>query len=184
MKQYLIHLFIHSGYFYSVSSSPLLLRGTPNIAQILLEFSQPQIPSSVQLLVNKEFFHQSSFYLSNVLFINLEGNCPRPLKNDEDGGWHPTFGCWSSCWSSNAAEHDRIEEDLLTKQNNDGWNVSGMDEWNPRDKGPLQRKTSAAIEEITMTLIRKSLKTTKHRKQNVFIWKELWLLSSVPMNSE
>jgi len=31
---YLIY-FIYSGYFYSVSSSPLILRGTPNTARIL-----------------------------------------------------------------------------------------------------------------------------------------------------
>src|SRR6218665_2096982 len=30
-----IHSFIHSGYFYSISSSPLLLKGTPDTAQIL-----------------------------------------------------------------------------------------------------------------------------------------------------
>src|SRR6218665_1526465 len=29
------HSFIHSGYFYSISSSPLLLRGSPDTARIL-----------------------------------------------------------------------------------------------------------------------------------------------------
>jgi len=32
------YLFIHSGYFYSTSSRPLLLRGAPDTAQIVPEF--------------------------------------------------------------------------------------------------------------------------------------------------
>src|SRR6218665_1234672 len=34
--------FIHSGYFYSASSSPLLLRGAPDIALILCHAEAPQ----------------------------------------------------------------------------------------------------------------------------------------------
>src|SRR6218665_2108986 len=37
-----IHSFIHSGYFYSTSSSPLLLRGAPDTAQILCRSSMPK----------------------------------------------------------------------------------------------------------------------------------------------
>src|SRR6218665_2065869 len=36
-----------------------------------------RIVSSIQLLLNKDSFHQSDFYLSNVLFINLWGNVQR-----------------------------------------------------------------------------------------------------------
>jgi len=37
-----IHSFIHPGYYYSLSSSPLLLRGTPGTAQILCRSFTPK----------------------------------------------------------------------------------------------------------------------------------------------
>src|SRR6218665_3290370 len=41
-KYFLVHSFIHSGYFYSASSSPLLFRGTTDTARILCQSFMPK----------------------------------------------------------------------------------------------------------------------------------------------
>ena len=43
------HSFIHSGHFYSASSSPLLLRGAPDIAQILCWSFMPKCHRQLQV---------------------------------------------------------------------------------------------------------------------------------------
>src|SRR6218665_2534119 len=45
----LIHSFIHSGHFYSVPSSPLLLRGAPTTARILYQSFTPKPTGNCRL---------------------------------------------------------------------------------------------------------------------------------------
>src|SRR6218665_3476224 len=49
MKFKFFHILIHSGYFYSASSNPLLLRGTPDTAQILYQSFTPKRNRQLQV---------------------------------------------------------------------------------------------------------------------------------------
>ena len=68
MKFYIIYLFIHSGFFYSASSGPLLVRGAPDTARILSEFhaEAPQATASEGLAQGPYVVAREGFEIMTV----------------------------------------------------------------------------------------------------------------------
>src|SRR6218665_550265 len=75
--------FIHSGYFYSASSSPLLLRGTPN-------HSIDTVLVLVDAVVIHFFVHLHFFSCTCLITLSRDSEhpCRRSMRTV---GWFPTF---------------------------------------------------------------------------------------------